>query len=75
MTEEHVEKLEEIQEFALHKACYIKSEIEKHWDKMSQCMLSQALDDMKDCIKIVKDSETAIVMARDPKKLDPTMVK
>ena len=38
-------------------------------------MLSQALDDMKDCIKVVKDSETAIVMARDPKKLDPTMVK
>lgn len=75
MTEEHVEKLEEIQEFALHKACYIKSEIEKHWDKMSQCMLSQALDDMKDCIKIVKDSETAIVMVHDPKKLDPTMVK
>lgn len=75
MTEEHVEKLEEIQEFALHKACYIKSEIEKHWDKMSTCTFSQAIDSLKDCVKVVKDSETAIVMARDPKKLDPTMVK
>lgn len=75
MTEEHIEKLEEIQEFALHKACYIKSEIEKHWDSMSQCMLSQALDDMKDCIKIVKDCEISIVMVHEPNKMNPVMVK
>ena len=75
MTEEHIKKLEEIQEFALNKACYIKSEIEKHWDNMSQCMLSQAFDDMKDCIKVVKDSETAIAMVREPNKLNPLMVK
>lgn len=75
MREEHIEKLEEIQEFALHKACYIKSEIEKHWDTMSQCMISQAYDDMKDCVKIVKECELVIAMKHDPKKLDPTMVK
>lgn len=75
MTEEHIEKLEEIQEFALHKACYIKSEIEKHRDSMSQCMFSQAIDDMKDCIKVVKDSETAIAMVREPNRLNPVMVK
>lgn len=75
MTEEHIAKLEEIQEFALNKACYIKSEIEKHWETMSQCMLSQAYDDMKDNIKIVKDCETAIAMVREPNKLNPLMVK
>ena len=38
-------------------------------------MLSQALDDMKDCIKVVKDSETAIAMVREPNRLNPVMVK
>ena len=75
MTEEHIEKLEEIQEFALNKACYIKSEIEKHWETMSQCMLSQAFDDMKDNIKIVKDCEISIVMVHEPNKMNPVMVK
>ena len=75
MTEEHIKKLEEIQEFALNKACYIKSEIEKHWETMSQCMLSQAFDDMKDNIKIVKDCEISIVMVHEPNKMNPVMVK
>jgi predicted DNA-binding protein len=72
MTEEHVKKLEELQEFALCKAMYIKSEVEKHMDDMSTSMFSQALDDIKDCTKIVRDTEISIAMVHNPQQFDPT---
>lgn len=75
MTDEHVKMIKDIQEFALKKACYIKSEIEKHEENMSQCMFSQAIDDMKDCMKVVRDCETTLVMIHEPNKLNPTLVK
>ena len=74
MTEEHLKKVEAIQEFMLEQACYIKSEIEKH-ENMPQCMYSQALDDMKDSMKTVMTCETIKAMVHDPQRLNPAMVK